>query len=123
MFALGAATDRRIGHRPSVLLCLLLGGFIVLQCLLPLGSAVKIGVDEDYELARAALCLKGYKLYTEVWSDQPPLYACLLAGIGRHLSPGILGPRLLTSAFTLLLLGSFFGLVRKTNGLAAAGLA
>src|SRR5262245_28065111 len=57
---------------------LILFVFLVLQFFLPLGSAIKIGADEDYELTKATLCLRGYHLYTEIWNDQPPLYPFLI---------------------------------------------
>src|ERR1035437_1672458 len=101
--------------RPVVVLGLMLLAFVALQCCLPLATAVKIGADEDYELSKAVLCLNGHHLYTEVWSDQPPLYVSLLTVILKHLSPAVLGPRLLTTASTLLLLGSLFLLVLKTG--------
>jgi hypothetical protein len=109
--------------RPVVVLGLMLVAFVGLQCCLPLGTAVKIGADEDYELSKAVLCLNGHHLYTEVWSDQPPLYVSLLTVILKHFSPAVLGPRLLTTASTLLLLGSLFVLVLKTSGRLAAALA
>jgi hypothetical protein len=109
--------------RPVVVLGLMLVTFVALQCCLPLATAVKIGADEDYELSKAVLCLNGHRLYTEVWSDQPPLYVSLLTLILKHFSPTVLGPRLLTTASTLLLLGSVFLLVLKANGRLAAALA
>ena len=101
----------------------MLVAFVALQCYLPLATAVKIGADEDYELSKAVLCANGHHLYTEVWSDQPPLYVTLLTVILKHISPAVLGPRLLTTASTLLLLGSIFVLVLKANGRLAAALA
>jgi hypothetical protein len=71
--------------RPVVVLGLMLLAFVALQCCLPLATAVKIGADEDYELSKAVLCLNGHHLYTEVWSDQPPLYVSLLTVILKHL--------------------------------------
>jgi hypothetical protein len=109
--------------RPVVILGLMLAAFVALQCFLPLATAVKIGADEDYELSKAVLCLNGHRLYTEVWSDQPPLYVSLLTVILKRFSPMILGPRLLTTASTLLLLVSLFMLVLKTNGRLAAAMA
>jgi hypothetical protein len=84
--------------KPVVVLGLMLVAFVALQCCLPLATAVNIGADEDYELSKAVLCLNGHRLYTEVWSDQPPLYVSLLTVILKHLSPTVLGPRLLTTA-------------------------
>ncbi|MGA2866764.1 MAG: hypothetical protein ABSF95_20005 [Verrucomicrobiota bacterium] len=123
MFGIPGARDEGRSTPPAVILGLLVGAFIMLQCFLPLGTAIRIGVDEDFELSKATLCRHGYKLYTQIWSDQPPLYVSLLAGIQQHVSPGILGPRLLTSALTLLLLSSFFVLVLRASGLLAASLA
>src|SRR6266487_3582078 len=61
-----------VGYRPAIVLVLILFVFVLLQCLLPLRTAIKIGADEEFELAKATLCLKGYELYTEIWNDQPP---------------------------------------------------
>ena len=52
----------------------LLSLFAFLQCWLPLNTAIQIGADEGFELAKATLCLKGFKLYSDVWNDQPPLH-------------------------------------------------
>jgi hypothetical protein len=60
--------------------------------------------------------LKGYKLYTDIWNDQPPLHTYLLTRTLRHFSSTMLGPRLLTSAFALLLLSSVFVLCWRFNG-------
>jgi hypothetical protein len=52
----------------------------------PMGSAVQIGADEGFELAKALLVKDGFRLYTDIWSDQPPLYTHILAWIisGTH---------------------------------------
>lgn len=104
---------------PTVLVAL----FVSLQCLLPLGSAVKIGADEDYELSKATLCLKGFHLYTQIWNDQPPLDTFVLTQILKHVSLSVLGPRLLTVSCAVLLLASTFALVRRASGALAAVLA
>jgi hypothetical protein len=97
--------------------------YIALQCLLPLSTAVKIGADEDFELSKVPLALSGYKLYTKVWSDQPPLYAFLLTQMGKHSSYEILYPRLLTVCSAMVLLTAFFVIARRLGGLLAATLA
>src|SRR3974390_188569 len=96
------------GLGPALALFLLLSFFLVLQSFLPLGTAIKIGADEDFELSKVTLVQKGYKLYTEVWNDQPPLYTFLLRHLTKNGSPNVLGPRLLTVLFSLILLSSFF---------------
>jgi len=101
---------------------LLLAAFVLLQFLLPLRTTIQIGADEGFELAKATLCLKGYKLYTEVWNDQPPLHTFLITQILKHLSPSILGPRLVTSHFTAVLLTAIFFICLRISGLLVAAL-
>jgi hypothetical protein len=105
---------------PAILI-ILLAGFVLLLSFLPLGTAIKIGADEDFEPSKATLCLQGYHLYTDIWDDQPPLHTFLITQMIKHVSLSILGPRLLTAGFALLLLASFFWLVFRANGLLAAG--
>ncbi len=97
--------------------------FIALQALLPLRTAILIGADEGFEVAKATLSLNGYKLYTDVWNDQPPLHTFLVTETLRHFSSTMLGPRLITSGFAILLLASFFVLCWLFNGSRVATIA
>ncbi len=117
-----AITPNRTSHKSTVVLVILLASFVLLQWLLPLGTAIQIGGDEGFALAKATLCLKGFKLYTEVWNDQPPLHTFLLTQILKHISVSILGPRMLTSLCAIILLATVFLIVLRSNGLVAAGL-
>src|SRR6266508_1807509 len=92
----------------TLALALTIAGFVILQLFLPLRTAVQIGADEGFELAKATLCLKGYRLYAEVWNDQPPLHTWLITQILKNISPTILGPRLVTSVFAAVQLASVF---------------
>jgi hypothetical protein len=117
------AEGKRSGRfKAPAILVALLAGFVLLLNFLPLATAIKIGADEDFEPSKATLCLHGYHLYTDVWDDQPPLHTFLITEMMKHVSLSILGPRLLTAGFAMLLLGSFFWLVFQANGLLAAGL-
>lgn len=114
---------RRSGSLPAIALVSLLSVFLFLQCLLPLRTAIKVGADEGFELAKATLCLRGYKLYTDIWNDQPPLGTVLITQVLKHISRSVLGPRLLTTTFTtILFVAVFFGSFR-THGLLVAALA
>jgi hypothetical protein len=79
-----------------------------LLCIMPLRTAVQIGADEGFELAKATLQLKGYKLYSDIWWDHPPLHPFLLAQVVKNVSPSVLGPRLVSAGFAALLLASVF---------------
>jgi hypothetical protein len=109
-------------QKPGFSLVVLLVSFVILQSLLPLRTTIKIGGDEGFELSKALLCLKGHRLYTEVWNDQPPLHTFLITETLKYITPSILGPRLVTTGFTLLLLAALFFIVLRFNGLIAATL-
>ncbi len=91
--------------------------------LVPLGSAIKLGADEDYELSKVLLFIKRFHFYSEVWVDQPPLYTWLLAGIVQHTGFSVFGARLITVCLALLLLGSLFRLALNLGNLRTAVLA
>ena len=119
---IAGVVSRRLGYRSAIVLVFLLLVFVLIQCLLPLRSAIKIGADEGFELAKATLCLNGYKLYTDIWNDQPPLDTFLITQVLRHLSPSVLGPRLLTIAFSSVLLVAVFVAGLRINALLTAAL-
>jgi hypothetical protein len=83
---------------------------------LPLRTAVRLGADEDFELAKATLSLNGDKLYSEVWNDQPPLHTFLTVLVMKWLGASILGPRLLTTVFAVILIASLFLISRRYCG-------
>ncbi|HSU53316.1 MAG TPA: hypothetical protein VLT36_04585 [Candidatus Dormibacteraeota bacterium] len=126
-----------------VCLALLLSCFLILVSLLPLGTAIQIGGDEGYELAKATLCLRGFKLYTEIWNDQPPLHTLLNKQLLKLTAGGgipaageaaeipvqsqhyerILWPRLFTVAFGALLIAALFLTIEKLSAVWTATLA
>src|SRR5262245_53655979 len=114
---------RRDRLRAATALALLLAVYFSLQFLLPLRTAIQLGGDEGFELAKASLCLKGYKLYSEVWNDQPPLHTFVLTQVLKHVSPTIFAARVLTSLFATLLLIALYLIVLRVSGLVAAILA
>jgi hypothetical protein len=109
-----------IGCKVSLVLLCLLGFFVLLHSLLPLRTTIQIGADEGFELAKITLSLKGYKFYTEVWNDQPLLHTFLTTQVYKYLFSSVLGPRLVTSAFAVLLLTSVFFLSLRIGGLLIA---
>jgi hypothetical protein len=105
-----------------MVLLLLLAGFIFCLSLLPLRTTVLMGGDEGFELSKALLYLKGYHFYTDVWDDHPLLHTVLVVQVLKHLSASVLGPRLLTSFFALILLASVFAVSRRVGGLFVAAM-
>lgn len=86
----------------------LLAAFISVTVLLRLATTVEIGADEGIELAKAHLSLKGFRLYSQVWSDQPPLYTFVLAAVMRTGAQSILAARVVTICCSCALLASVF---------------
>jgi len=117
------SSGNRGPHRQLVALGILLFVFCSLECFLPVGSAIKIGADEDFELSKATLCLRGYHLYTEIWDDQPPLDTFLITELSRVFPRSILAARFPSMVAGALLLSSFFLIILRTNGLGPAAIA
>lgn len=107
------------GHGVFVVMFL----FILLCTQLPLGTALEFSGDEGFELMKGFLCSKGFVLYKEIWSDQPPLYTLLLKWAFQTAGPSILVARLIAAGFGLLLFSVFFELVRRRSGQLAAAFA
>jgi len=135
-------TCRHPLRKPVVVGVTLLGLFFLLLRCFPSHTAAQIGADEGFELAKATLCLHGHKLYSEVWNDQPPLHTFLVnqliqfqsvrqsSSTGRQVAgelartpaPSVLGPRLLTTVCSAVLLLTIFGMVCRFSGTLCATL-
>lgn len=102
---------------------IVVGVVLLIYSMLPLGTALRLGGDEGYELMKGFLVSKGYKLYQQIWCDQTPLFPILLGSAFRIWGPTILVARLIAAGFGLVLFGTFYQLVCKRFGWATAGLA
>ncbi len=89
---------------------------VLIYSFLPLATAFQFGEDEGYELIKAFLHFKGYVLYKEIWSDQPPLFTLLLSSSFHLFGSSVLSARLVAAGFGLVLMGSFHELVRRRSG-------
>jgi len=121
--ACGGAVSCTTRTALAISLVALLLAFVLIQSLVPLRTAIQIGADEGFELGKATLSLKGYHFYREVWNDQPLLHTFLITEVLKHLSSSVLGPRLVTAAFAVLLLSSVFLISHRISGLLVALLA
>lgn len=99
------------------------GGIALIVCslaiiftFLHLGSALRLGDDEGYEVIKALMCSKGFHLYTDIWNDQPPISTFLLSAAFKLFGPSILTARLVAAAFGLFLAICFHELVRQKSG-------
>jgi 4-amino-4-deoxy-L-arabinose transferase-like glycosyltransferase len=85
-------------------------------CTLPLGTALEFGRDEGYELMKGLLHSRGFQLYKEIWSDQPPLFTLLLSAAFGEFGASILVGRLVAAGFGLAFFMTFYSLVRQRSG-------
>jgi 4-amino-4-deoxy-L-arabinose transferase-like glycosyltransferase len=90
---------------------------------LPLGTALQFGRDEGFEVIKPFLCLKGFSLYKDIWSDQPPILTVLLTWAFKAWGPTILVARLVAAGYALILFLAFFQLVCQRSDVWAALLA
>lgn len=79
--------------------------------------------DEGINLVKAQLVLRGYGLYTDIWSDQPPLFTYLLAVAFRFFGQRVNVGRALVLVMTCGLIWAYLQYLRNAWGIwhAAAG--
>src|SRR5262245_50808733 len=83
----------------------------------------EFGPDEGFNLMKAALVASGFPLYSEIWSDQPPVLTFILAAVQRLVPFDVAAARAVVLAFSGLLLWSLFRSIRRLEGRACAWLA
>lgn len=80
----------------------------------PFRERFEFDVDEGYVAMRSFLVARGYPLYSEVWSDQPPLFTYLMAAWIRFFGTDINAARTLVLLFsTILMAGAVYILLSK----------
>lgn len=88
--------------------------------IMPVREAFEFDADEGINLMKASLYGDGYKLYSQIWSDQPPLFTALLAGLFDVTGPSVLAARLLVLGFVTVMVWSFAQVLRMTIGIVPA---
>lgn len=86
----------------------------------PHWNAFWIYSDEGFNVMKALLVERGYLLYSQIWSDQPPLFTYLLALIYRLNGASIYASRVLVLLFSCLLVWGLVQYLRLTWSNAAA---
>lgn len=71
--------------------------------------------DEGVNLMKAMLLEKGYPLYDEIWSDQPPILTYILAGIFHIFGYKVGASRMLILVFSAALLWTFLQILRMVS--------
>ena len=99
--------------------------FVLVLCLtlcsaLPLTDALEFGSDEGYELMKALLVVRGYELYVDIWSDQPPLFTGILSLSFMIFGESLFVARTVAVVLTGCLLFSFMIPILKHCGILAS---
>lgn len=76
--------------------------------------------DEGINLNKALLLRDGFTLYSDIWSDQPPLLTGLLAGWAALFGESVTAARLLIMLFAALLVWMLYLAARSATSTAAA---
>jgi hypothetical protein len=90
--------------------------FAVMFLYHPFREVFQFDVDEGYGGMKALLLARGYPLYTEIWSDQPPLFTYVLAVCIRFFGTDINAARTLVLLFSTALVAIAAHLLRTTWG-------
>ena len=85
--------------------------------LFPFRQRFEFDLDEGLNAMKALLVARGYPLYSQVWSDQPPLLTYLLAGVVRLFGANIDAARTLVLLLSTLLMGAAAHFLKISWGL------
>lgn len=83
---------------------------------MPAEQTFQFDTDEGVEVMKSSLYSQGFKLYTEIWNEQPPLFTVLLSYWFRVFGKSIFAGRLLVLSFSTLLIWSFCQTLRTCVG-------
>ncbi len=94
--------------------------FVVVWVLHPFADVFVFDPDEGNNLIKARLLGDGFRLYTEIWNDQPPLFTYLLGGWLELTEWTVSQGRVFVLLCSSVLLWALYQSVRLTAGVAAA---
>ncbi|HET7009783.1 MAG TPA: glycosyltransferase family 39 protein [Anaerolineales bacterium] len=115
--------EKRLASRTTLLwLALPLAVVLLILLFFPFRFRIEFDADEGVNAIKAMMVLRGYRLYGDIWSDQPPLFTYLLAGWFQLLGLRAAAGRLLVLLFSAALVAAAADYLRRSFGSLAAGL-
>lgn len=72
--------------------------------------------DEGLNAIKASLMLRGYSLYSEIWSDQPPVFTLMLAAVFRLFGEDITFARSMALSMSLMLIWGVWDILKRNGG-------
>lgn len=79
--------------------------------------------DEGINLMKSLLYLKGFSLYKEIWSDQPPLFTIILSYWLKIFGLSVYNARILILIFSMIFIWAFYETIKIQNGCTCAFIA
>ncbi|MBV6622802.1 MAG: glycosyltransferase family 39 protein [Rivularia sp. (in: Bacteria)] len=95
---------------------ILFATFIVAIRFEPITQSFELDYDEGLNLIKALLYSRGFSFYSQIWSDQPPLFTVILSYWLNLFGQSVFAARLLTLLFSSLLIWCFYQLIRRELG-------
>jgi 4-amino-4-deoxy-L-arabinose transferase-like glycosyltransferase len=120
-----AASITQLNRRRTTFLIHLLvplGFFAAIMLIGAWAKPFQYDPDEGLNLMKAALVSRGYRLYSQIWSDQPPLDTLVRAAAFAVTGPSTMAARVVTALFATLLIWAMLDLVARLHSM-RAGLA
>ncbi|MEQ8998938.1 MAG: glycosyltransferase family 39 protein [Coleofasciculus sp. B1-GNL1-01] len=90
-------------------------GFVLYT--IPIQQVFSFDPDEGLQLMKALLYSQGFSLYTEIWSDQPPVFTILLSIWFSLFGRSVFASRILVLFFSTVLVYCFYQLLRYFIGI------
>jgi hypothetical protein len=97
-------------------LALALAFFLAMSYFFPFRVRLDYGPDEGINLIKALLVSRGYPLYEEIWSDQPPLFTLMLSGWMKVFGFQVIPARFLVLFLSTILLWAAAEFLRRAWG-------
>lgn len=105
------------GFRPLALTLLAPALLIAITFLrIPIQQAFEFDSDEGINLMKAFLYWQGFSLYSDIWSDQPPLLTFIIANWFKLVGSSVFATRLLILLFAALLVWTFQKVLQRFLG-------
>lgn len=82
----------------------------------PITHVFEYNVDEGIKSMTSLLMLKGFSLYSKIYSDQPPLFTAILAWWFKLFGPSIYHGRILILIFSFIFLWAFYQTIKHAWG-------
>jgi PelA/Pel-15E family pectate lyase len=83
-------------------------------------NVYELGADEGINLQKAALIANGHQLYSEIWSDQPPVLSYVLSMVHSFFPFSVAAARVTILLFSAILIVSLFRVILRFEGRIAA---